>query len=1126
MAKRNKSSGLRDQVENFNNQLNDYKAVDGNFGNSAPDENSFANNVVGSRVYNTRKNAYEYDSGEGGINEFQAIQLKQGYETPEEYSTFLEQSDERALEAHNEYMTRMAGKLNGIFDEGKCSVANTEYSTLIGGGSVNFCTGDVTEDELNALIDAYAAQIEGQVLAGEDAETANQEAWEGADSLRIGDIQLGASVEEQTAQTNAALETAGENTEAIIDKLDEYQQLAADAQELGRISQIKFAEQCFLLTHVKTLAELKFALDVRGVEAQGATIVNKTLPYNGGSDFGVGVNSSILAHYDPFAFLNRLTQSSNKDYFFQIPNSSLSALQPMIRLFKVIAETNDQGQTVEREVEIKFDSHYSQKDVQDLLSNINVRGHGVGVRSFDFAYEANNPFAIKKSISAKLVIFANSFRELYRDREGEDTFGNASTYKYLDLALKTGDQETFAYQKGGAVDPQENSTATYDAEKLNFRLKAVVGYANPAANGVGTGTINSSLLNAVYDSYITLNLTPTIHDFDIDELGRVTFTLNYLAYAEDFFDQAQYNIFSDTESVYRQIKRKIQYTEANVKCNSEDAAKLKNDENEIKAIEEDKKQNLRSLINRLMNTNKLRILDINIQELNKYRAGGPLLEIDPQVLEDYINKYVKVLEDDSTIYDLIQEETPQSSDAIEPDDSQSVNEQLASAYAQGTQSTQSYTTQIESGRANSAPPKQTFGNIPFFYVSDLIDVILAGQTELFRVAPGDLEEELADADQELAREQINSYRRYGENFSRYRVVLGPVELVKATKSGIQTSIVSLGDLPVSVKYFMEFMTEKMLKTDKVQYPLASFLNQFFNSLIRDFLNSDKCYGGRSKQRVRLFQSAITAFNNHSDDSPDDLTWYMKQTGINRVDLYDSRVLTPALDVMGGRGEATQTGDITNEVNYLVYYAGRVMPMENLAGDKEEDHAKGVWHYQIGKDSGITKTINLSKTNSPGQAEVRFEQEGYDGLQQLLVLYDANIKTYLDVTAFPGNYIYIEPRGFDTGITDPKLFTSLGVGGYYMITRSEHALGPGKAESSITAKWVAQIDKEKEIADEQEIAETEQERCAKIKAERAANQDLGNMAGKMLLSGLTDFVGSLFSSDNGTTGSPGNVTGND
>jgi len=501
-----------------------------------------------------------------------------------------------------------------------------------------------------------------------------------------------------------------------------------------------------------------------------------------------------------------------------------------------------------------------------------------------------------------------------------------------------------------------------------------------------------------------------------------------LAYVEDFFDQPVYNIFANPETTISQIRRKIEYSELSAKCDSAGAAALKDDPEQIEVIENEKKTNLRFLMDKMLEEKKIRILDMNINELNKYRAGGPLLDIDPEVLQGFFDKLVDI-NAGGDIYDQVVDET------IDPEGSEGGYSQrqleAASMTRQGYVPSEALT-DVLVGEAEA--PLTTFGNVPFFWVSDLIDVILKYQTELFRTMPAKLAEELQDVDASIKNEQISAYQRYAENHQRYRILLGPVELIKNTKDGIETSIVSLGDLPVSVKYFMEFMTEKMLKTDRQDFPLGSFLNQFFNSFINDYLNSDKCYGGRSKQRVRMFNTALTSFNEYPTAAPDDLTFYMMQNNNRRVDLSSGVVKQPALNIMGGRGEATTTGDISTETNYLVFYAGRVQPSEMQEGNREQDHSRGIWHYQIGQDSGITKTINLSKTNSPGLAEVRFEQEGYDGLQQLRVLYDASIKTYLDVTAVPGSYIYIEPRGFDTGIEDPRLFTTLGIGGYYMNTQ--------------------------------------------------------------------------------------------
>ena len=161
---------------------------------------------------------------------------------------------------------------------------------------------------------------------------------------------------------------------------------------------------------------------------------------------------------------------------------------------------------------------------------------------------------------------------------------------------------------------------------------------------------------------------------------------------------------------------------------------------------------------------------------------------------------------------------------------------------------------------------------------------------------------------------------------------------------------------------------------------------------------------------------------------------------------------PILNVSGDRGLPVSNPGPTRENHFLTYFAGRVQPGEAMQGIRIADEAAGVFHYAIGRDRGIVKTINLSKTDTPGLTELRFEQEGYEGLEQLRYVYDVNIETYANVNAFPGSYIYVEPRGFSPSTTLD--LTKFGIGGYHMIIRSEHSFGAGKAESKITAKWVA------------------------------------------------------------------------
>ena len=144
-----------------------------------------------------------------------------------------------------------------------------------------------------------------------------------------------------------------------------------------------------------------------------------------------------------------------------------------------------------------------------------------------------------------------------------------------------------------------------------------------------------------------------------------------------------------------------------------------------------------------------------------------------------------------------------------------------------------------------------------------------------------------------------------------------------------------------------------------------------------------------------------------------------------------------------------------------------MPSEFMNGNRAQDHSRGIFHYAAGQRQGIIKSIKLQKTDIKGMKEVRYEQTAYDGLQQLREVYDVHIESYADVQAFPGTYIFVDPRGWAPNMSlnlkdlgfDLDDLTDYGLGGYYMIIKSEHNFGPGKANTKIIAKWVAQIEKE-------------------------------------------------------------------
>jgi hypothetical protein len=149
------------------------------------------------------------------------------------------------------------------------------------------------------------------------------------------------------------------------------------------------------------------------------------------------------------------------------------------------------------------------------------------------------------------------------------------------------------------------------------------------------------------------------------------------------------------------------------------------------------------------------------------------------------------------------------------------------------------------------------------------------------------------------------------------------------------------------------------------------------------------------------------------------------------------------------------------------------------------------HYTAGKDRGIVKNIKFQKTETPGLKEVRYEQEGYNGLEQMREVYNVTINTYANVSAFPGSYIFVNPRGLVPNMTfnakvspgdiSAQELSTYGIGGYYMIIRSSHKFGAGEANTTINATWVSEIAKKKEDKEKKKVDKKEKkEKCQYLK----------------------------------------------
>ena len=827
-----------------------------------------------------------------------------------------------------------------------------------------------------------------------------------------------------------------------------------------------FKEQCLLLSNIMHFVEYRNE-NIWPHEKKRLPYVS----YNSGGTSGGGpvddvpeqaaikANACLMAERSPWGFMNQLVQDPKFAELFGIQSHLLAQLQPMIRLYKVTAFADGD----EIETEINFDSTYN-PSLDGVLSSTNKRGFGVGIQNFVFSYEGSDPFAVKKSIKAKLSIFASSLDDLIRPRPASNP--KSPMYRYADLALKTG-SKTFSKGGSGQACGNRSEVAPNETIDFNYRLKAVVGWAVPSSFKGVTRSNANIIHDAINNSYVTLNLTPTIHEFDINDQGHVVFHINYLAYIEQFFDEASFNIFSNPDTHKSAFVRKQVYKALREDCGDGEGAKKKLkelQESDAETIDTEKRASLNAILQKLLEREQVYMKGIPTEALNQFNSQGPYWKFDLYSKIEGADGGVTIAEKDKVAKENA--EIVEANEEGKPPKKDGKGEDLKKAKV-------------------SDINEKTY--ISFFYLSDLVDVILekidntlqALSKEQLKDMPKEVNKSKWDAAVKLEKERL---KRVHYNYTKFRILLGPMELIDTvSRDYIETT---LGDIPISTAYFMDWLTDKTLKRDSTVYSLPIFIKDLMNNLVKNFLNEDRCFDLNIKQRVRVFQSTVTSYKNPNwgklkkRKNIDEITeWIYQQSGGSkpRLDMTnmprgtDGHSSTPVLHVMGERNLPINSRGPESTYNYMVFYAGRVQPQVLMNGDAGEDAGAGIFHYILGRDKGLIKTIRLNKTDAPGLKEVRFEQEGYDGLSQLREVYDANITCYGMPNVVPGTYIYIDPRGFapdteafegyldaDGNVLNNASLTRLGIGGYYMVTHAENKFGPGNCETEITAKWVAAL----------------------------------------------------------------------
>ena len=346
--------------------------------------------------------------------------------------------------------------------------------------------------------------------------------------------------------------------------------------------------------------------------------------------------------------------------------------------------------------------------------------------------------------------------------------------------------------------------------------------------------------------------------------------------------------------------------------------------------------------------------------------------------------------------------------------------------------------------------------IYYFFYQDLIEV-------LFSI----VKENAAYLDR---RDNTDKYSREVE---RTKVILGNIEIFVPENTvsrfnatgrmvdGEQVFMLNLGDMPISVAYFRQWMIHNVVSRNKTTYYILDFIKDTLRDLVVGPLNDTSCW---SRSRARMEDRGVISVHGTvanaigttnpsteelidpilklqkdylsfiernpttpfsvSEEDPTTYTTYGEEFSSQPLISLVRPSINPDFPPLEERpvlrsDTSREISNVIESFEFVILYASQITT--SRTGNIRADARDGVYHYSIGNNKGIAKNIRFSKAEAPGVREARLEQVGAlrNSRAQLMDKYDVELETFGTVAILPGTQIYIDPFGLSPLLGDPS-----------------------------------------------------------------------------------------------------------
>ena len=295
-----------------------------------------------------------------------------------------------------------------------------------------------------------------------------------------------------------------------------------------------------------------------------------------------------------------------------------------------------------------------------------------------------------------------------------------------------------------------------------------------------------------------------------------------------------------------------------------------------------------------------------------------------------------------------------------------------------------------------------------------------------------------------------------------RILLGPIEYYN--KQG-EVKAINLAQFPISFNYFRAWFMKKVVSRRRPQMPLGSFIAALINDLVKPALGVGMPKSFKPPRTESSIVSLTLPGKQVKSGGQQRLTCgkslgrYKESLPMRQVINVDGALFNQEYYSIIKQAIPSESL-IKTSYDYLLIYMTTHKNIIERRGDPVEDVKDGIYHFNIGSDMGLLKSMDFKRVQIPGLVELRSkeaEDQGVDSLDQLKFPYDTNLKLIGTSLFTPGMFYYVNPSLAGLGAVEDagSLAYKMNLGGYHLIQEVSTRISAGSFETSVVGTQTSQ-----------------------------------------------------------------------